>query len=106
MNKIAIFFVLQFMVSAQAFPYVLGGSNLGIFGYPSHSCSVPSKPYKPYSFTSEHEVSSYNSSVKIYNINVDAYIDCINTYVENANNDIQRIRDAANDAVSDAKMNL
>jgi len=103
MNKIFIFIVLQLLVSMQAFPYVLGGSNLGVYGYPSHNCSVPSEPYKPYSFTSEYEVSSYNSSVDIYNMEIDEYIDCINTYVENANNDIQRIRDAANNAVSEAK---
>ena len=76
--------VILLALFAKAFALVIGGSNLGIMGYPSPSCYLYSRD--------EYSVRSY--------------IDCINEYVENANNDIKRIKEAAQDAVSDAKFRL
>lgn len=70
----------------------IGGSNLGVFGYPSHDCIKPTKPIKPYSFSNQWEVDSYNSKVNLYNSKLEQYINCIQEYVENANNDIKRIK--------------
>lgn len=69
----------------QASAVVFGGSNLPVFGYSKPSCYLYSSPSK---------------------YDVERYIDCINEYVENANNDIKRIREAAEEAVNDAKSNL
>lgn len=71
---------------------VFGGTNLGFLGYPKHTCS---KPYKPYSFSGQYEVESYTHQYE-------NFIECIKTYVENARNDISRIRESSNDAVSEA----
>jgi len=82
---------------------VLGGSNLGVFGYPAHECSPPyNKPTKPYQFTDQWEVDHYNSQVRQYNDELEAYFDCINEYVDNAKNDIRRIKEAANNAIAEA----
>ncbi len=82
---------------------VFGGSNLGIFGYPSHRCTAPySKPSKPYSFNSQWEIDEYNSDIDRYNSQMREYINCINEYVENAKNDIKRIKEKANEAISEA----
>ena len=80
------------MQTSMAFSYVLGSSNLGLFGYPDHDCY---KPFKPYSFETQYEVDNYNMEVEIY-------IDCINEYVEAAQNDINRIVEKANEAISEA----
>lgn len=84
------FFLL--LISTTAFSFVSGGSNLGLMGYPEHTCS---KPYKPYEFNDQYELDSYRSEVQ-------TYINCINEYVENANNDIERIREAAQSAIDEA----
>ncbi len=81
------------VMSSSAFAMVFGGSNLGIMGYPKHSCS---KPYKPFEFTSQFEVDNYNRQLAMY-------IGCIKEYVENANNDIERIQEAAKSAIDEAK---
>jgi hypothetical protein len=74
------------------FAYVFGGSNLGITGYPKHTCI---KPYKPFQFSSRWEVDSYNAQL-------DSFISCIRVYVDNAKNDIERIRESANEAIREA----
>ena len=90
-------------VSSGALALVFGGSNLGLFGYPSHTYSPPySKPYKPYSFSSQWEIDQYNSEVENYNYEMRSYRDCIREYVDNAKNDIKRIKEKANEAISEA----
>lgn len=68
-----------------AFAFVYGGSNLGYLGYPEPRCYIP-----------------YNGD----NWQKQEYVRCINDYVENAQNDIKRIREKAEDAVEKAKQNL
>jgi len=86
-----------------SFGLVIGGSNFGIFGYPSHECNPPySKPYKPFSFNYQWEIDQYNSEVEIYNRELQEFLDCIDEYVNNAKNDIERIREKANEAINEA----
>lgn len=75
------------------FAYVYGGSNLGIFGYPDHTCS---KPYKPFEFRDQYELDNYR-------FDYERYIDCINEYVRNGNNDIRRIQSKQQDAIREAE---
>ena len=92
-----------FVLSAPSFGYVYGGSNLPILGYPSHDCSAPySKPHEPYSFNSQWQVDQYNSEVRAYNDELEEYFSCIREYVENAENDLKRVRDAAQEAIHEA----
>ncbi len=97
---IILLLVVLFPLSAYAFVY--GGTNLGFTGYPSHDCIKPDKPYKPYSFNSQWEIDSYNSEVETYNSNLRVYSDCIDEYLENANNDIERIKQKAKEAINEA----
>lgn len=81
------------VVSGAAGAIVLGGSNLGVMGYPDHRCR---KPYRPSQFSEESEVYSYNNEV-------DRFVRCIREYVENADNDIQRIQEKGQAAIDYAK---
>jgi hypothetical protein len=88
-------------LTAQAF--VIGGSNLPMFGYPAPACTKPmSKPIKPYEFSDEGAVDEYNSEVDEYNSRLSTYTSCIREYVDNANNDIKRIREKAQEAIDEA----
>ena len=49
-------FTLLLFPTMYAKAMVYGGSNLGLFGYPDHTCVAP---YKPYSFTSQEQLDSY-----------------------------------------------
>lgn len=80
------------LASASAGASVFGGSNLGYSGYPEPACR---KPYEPYS--------SSRMDREIYQDEVDRYIRCIKDYLENANNDIERIREAQEEAITEAK---
>jgi len=57
----------------------------------SHSCA---KPYKPYKFTSEWEVTQFKNSVQRYK-------GCINDFVEEQNEEAQRHQDAAEEAIDE-----
>lgn len=82
----------------------MGGSNLGFGGYPEPRCNKPySKPSKPYSFNSQWEVDSYNREVERYNQELRTYQDCVVEYLENAGNDMKRIREAMDDVVAEAR---
>lgn len=95
--------VAVFLLSPNARAFVFGGSNLGVLGYPDHSCYAPySKPYRPYSFNSQFEIDRYNDDVDRYNREVREFIDCIRDYVDNASNDIERIKEKANAAIDEA----
>jgi len=80
-------------ISTSASAYVVGGSNLDFLGYPKPECM---KPTKPYDLSNEYAVMDYNSDIK-------QYIQCVKTYIENADNDIERIQEAANDLIKEAK---
>jgi hypothetical protein len=92
---------LFMVVPVTVFAIVIGGSNLGMFGYSSHDCTKPTKPYKPYSFSDQWQIDSYNSEVDLYNSERERYVSCIKEYVENANNDIERIKEKAQEAINE-----
>ena len=101
---VTIFLFIIFYSVSVTFAIVFGGSNLGIFGYPKHTCTKPySKPYKPYQFNSQWEIDSYNSDVESYNMDVSQYLTCIREYADNGKNDMDRIREAINDAINEAQ---
>ena len=85
-------------IAITANALVFGGSNLtfigypGFMGYPECDCK---KPYKPYQFNSQYEIDSFNDEVN-------RYIDCVNEYMENADNDMKRIKEAKDDAYNEA----
>lgn len=92
-SKLLVVVFISFAMMTPVAAMVIGGSNLGFSGYPEPSCR---KPIKPYQFVDDYEVSSYN-------MEVDRYISCVREYVDNANNDIDRIREAAQLAISEAR---
>jgi hypothetical protein len=101
--RFSIVLIAIMLSPTMSFAFVLGGSNLGIGGYPDHSCYEPIKPIKPYRFSSDYEVHSYNASVDSYNVELDSYMDCIKSYLDNAKNDIERIKEKYNETVQRAK---
>ncbi|AGH97815.1 hypothetical protein A11S_995 [Micavibrio aeruginosavorus EPB] len=98
-NKMSRMFIVSFVFfvflvwAENSYAYVIGGSNLGFSGYPEADCVVP---YKPYEFLDEYEVERYNR-------NLEEYVTCIKEYLENADNDIRRIQEAAEAAIREAK---
>ncbi|WP_409439353.1 hypothetical protein [Psychromonas sp. GE-S-Ul-11] len=58
---------------------------------PSHSCS---KPYKPYEFTSQYEVDSFNDDVERYK-------ECIQDFIEEQNDAATKHQQAAEDAIDE-----
>ncbi len=84
------------LIASTAYAMVFGGSNLGIFGYPKHTCT---KPYKPFQFQSEYELENFKNEYS-------RSIDCIKEYVANADNDIKPISESANEAVDEANRRL
>lgn len=96
----ALITIIPLSVSAVVF----GGTNFSFSGYPSHSCYKPTKPHKPYSLDSQWEVDNYNSEIESYNNQRQQYVSCINEYVDNAQNDIKRIRESAQGAIDEASM--
>ena len=82
-KNLFIFVILACSIPAVA--YVYGGTNFGYSGYPDPNC---------YLFDTSD---SYQR---------DAYVRCINEYVENASNDIKRIKEKAAQAADDAERKL
>ena len=58
---------------------------------PSHSCS---KPYKPYEFTDQYQVDSYNDEVQTFK-------NCIQEFVDEQNDAMKKHSDAADSAIED-----
>ena len=58
---------------------------------PSHYCS---KPYKPYEFTEQWQVDSFN-------YDVERYSECIQDFVEEQNDAVRKHQEAANDAIDE-----
>ncbi len=58
---------------------------------PSHYCT---KPFKPYQFTSEYEVSNFKSEV-------DSYQSCIEMFIDEQNDAIKKHRNAAEEALDE-----
>ncbi len=97
-------FAILFLVWApsQSFAFIVGGSNFGSYLYPYHSCGLkPTLPVKPFSFSSQEVVEGYNQKIRKYNKEIKEFSNCINDYLENANLDMQRIREKSKEAVDD-----
>ncbi len=93
--------VLLPALACAATAVLQGGTNLPATGYPSYKCAAPvAKPDKPFR-NDEYSVRSYNTDVERYNRQLTEYRDCMSTYVDNANNDIKRIQEAAKKALDD-----
>lgn len=58
---------------------------------PSHSCS---KPYKPYEFTSQYQLDSFNDEVA-------AYKRCITSFIDEQNDAVRTHQDAAEVAIDE-----
>ena len=93
MKIITVTLFLICFVTASAYAIIFGGTNFGYLCYPDHECRKPVKPFRPYSFSSQQEIDSFNNDVDDYNYNRRRYVNCINEYLENSNNDIMRIRE-------------
>ena len=101
-----LYLVLLIAISLSVPTAAFGGSNLAA-GYSGHRCHKPTKPPRPDSLNNRWkvprwELDAYNSSVSRYNAELEIYNGCITSYVENANEDIARIRQKAEEAVSEA----
>ncbi len=106
MRKIAIFTLLLLATALPAAAFIVGGSNFGTFIYPQHDCGVkPLLPSKPYAFTSQEDIDAYNDKIKAYNRAIKEYSGCVNEYLDNANRDMQRIREKAKEAVEEMNRN-
>ncbi|SRR6266571_3772159 len=100
MPRISIIVLGLLLMCTSAGAFVFGGSNLGFGGYPSHTCGFkPSKPFKPFSFTYQWEIDQYNMEVDSYNSRRREFISCLQEYLDNAKNDIERIKEKMNEAV-------
>jgi hypothetical protein len=95
-------FLLVLVLLSPAHALVIGGTNLSFSGYPDNSCIKPIPPEKPYSRDS-YAIDYYNSQVDLYNSALNEYMDCIRVYLENAKNDIARIKEKYNEAIESAK---
>jgi len=106
-SYIVLLITISLSIPIVADARVAGGSNLGSGSYPNHRCHKPTKPAKPDSLNNQWrvprwEIAAYNESVLGYNAKLKVYNDCMTRYVENANNDIERIRQKAEKARSEA----
>jgi hypothetical protein len=87
--------------SAAAAAAVTGGSNFTA-PYPDSTCGPrPVKPEEP-AGRMEGAITFYNQRVGAYNEAAKKYVACISAYVENANNDMERIREKARAAMEPA----
>lgn len=93
--------LLLALASTATLAIVEDGTNLPAPGYPDHKCAAPSSnPDKPFR-NDEYTVRSYNADVERYNRQMKEYGDCMADYVDNANNDIKRIQEAAKKALDE-----
>ena len=68
---------------------------------PSHFCSKPVKPYKPYSFSSQWEIDNYNNQIDSFYDDVERYKSCIQDFVDEQNNQSNNHINAAQEAIDD-----
>jgi len=71
---------------------VVGSAHAFVMNYPYHNCQQPFQPYS-------NDQYAWDS----FQIDVEQYIECINQYVEDGNNTIAHIRNAQDDALSEAR---
>ena len=87
MKKLIAVVVLT-LISIPAWAYVIGPSNFDFGGYPEPRCIEPNPPYS----NDEYSWSLFKSEIAEYEA-------CVDEYVKAAENDIEVIRDQANQAV-------
>jgi hypothetical protein len=61
------------------------------YGWYSHSCT---KPYKPYKFNSKNEIMNFK-------YDVERYESCIKNFIEEQKREIQNRKNAINDAINE-----
>lgn len=77
-------------------------SNLGST-YPDPQCGAkPTQPERSEKFETQGELTSYNQAVDAYNSASVAYTQCVQLYLDNAVNDIERIRQKIDQAATAA----
>lgn len=94
MQKVLLLSSFIFLISPVS-AYVSGGSNLGFMGYPECSCRKPMKTF----ISSKWELDDYKFQHA-------RYIDCVNEYIDNANKDIRRIKEKAEQSLEEANRNF
>lgn len=103
MRRPALLLVILVMTASTASAMIYGGTNFGYRGYPDHDCSIfTTKPYRPFSFSSQWEVDQFNNELQEYLDEVQRFVECIEAYSDDANNDIKRIKEKANEAIDEA----
>jgi len=91
-DRIVLVTAISVLVVGSAHAFVMGPTNFSFMGYPEHNCQQPFQPYSNDQYAWDR-----------FQIDVEQYIECINQYVEAGNNDMARIRDAQDDALSEAR---
>jgi len=95
MKKIILIFILFFFSVTASNAGVSGGSNFDSSGYPAPKCERPLK----YILYDDHSRDEYNQKMQIY-------AECVNKYIENAENDILRIREAQDLIIKEARKSI
>jgi hypothetical protein len=91
-GNVARYLKRRFLVAVLVIAVVgLAGTAWADMFPPSHGCR---KPYKPYQFTSEHELEMFRAEV-------DRFEACIDRFVEEQKEAAQAHRDAAKAAIDD-----
>ena len=84
-------------------PDASAGSNLPTASYPAHQCGDrPTQPARAEYFKSETELETFNQAVETYNNATESYFQCIQLYVNDAAEDIQRIKRTVSATIEEA----
>lgn len=89
MNKFTLLVLLFVPLASSAI--VMGGSNLGFGGYPEFTEIAPTPPYSDDQYAWEN-----------YRRQVDDYTEKAKQYLEDSNSDMERIKEAQQDAIRKA----
>ena len=97
-KKVLVLLIIGCVTVFTLFALVLGGTNFGIGGYPRFSSSKPTKPFTSYfsnNTVSKREYDNYRNSVL-------DYVEKAQTYLDNADNDIKRIKEIKEEVIDTA----
>ena len=90
---------LALIALAALGPGAAAASNLAD-GYPGPACGErPEVPERPEKFETEEAIIEYNAKVDAYNASMERLVECVSEYVANANDDMKRIRERAEEAI-------
>lgn len=83
----------------DSYSLMFSGTNFSYLNkYPLYDCRKPSKLIEPYMLDNQAAINAYNIEVDYYNSQLNEYFSCIDEYIENAMNDIKRIKINIKDA--------